>query len=173
MRLDHPLSWRPQVNFVCSKATRILNFLRCNLRNCPKNLKELSYKQFVLPVLEYTATIGDPYHQNDISKIEMMQHRAAHFVLSRPWRRNIMLVTVSAHIVAFAWAAHSTLQLRRKCTRLILMYKFLNNLLSVPLNYLLAPSLITTTRSSHDFKIMSLDLPSLDCCEYLFPKTAP
>ena len=55
VQLDHHLSWRPQINYVCSlKATRTLNFLRRNLRNC---LKELSYKQFVLPVLEYTATI--------------------------------------------------------------------------------------------------------------------
>ena len=55
-----------------------------NLRNCPKNLKELSYKQFVVPVLEYAATIWDPYHQNDINKIEIIQNRAASFVLSRP-----------------------------------------------------------------------------------------
>ena len=53
VQLDHYLSWRPQINYVCSKATRTLNFLRRNLRNCPTNLKELSYKQFVLPVLEY------------------------------------------------------------------------------------------------------------------------
>ena len=85
---DHHLSWRPQVNYVCSKVTRILNFLCRNLQNCPKNLKELSYKQFVLPVLEYAATIWDPYHHNDISKIEMIQHRAARFVLVRPWKRN-------------------------------------------------------------------------------------
>ena len=88
VQLDHHLSWRPQINYVCSKATRTLNFLHRNLRNCPKNLKELRYKQFVLPVLEYAATIWDPYHQNDISKIEMIQHRAACFVLSHPWRRN-------------------------------------------------------------------------------------
>ena len=25
IQLDHYLSWRPQVNYVCSKATRILN----------------------------------------------------------------------------------------------------------------------------------------------------
>ena len=85
MQLDHHLSWRPQINYVCNKA---LNFLHRNLRNCPKNLKELSYKQFVLPVLEYAATIWDPYRQNNISKIEMIQHRAARFELSRPWRRN-------------------------------------------------------------------------------------
>ena len=63
VQLDHHLSWRPQINYVCSKATRILNFLGHNLQNCPKNLKELGDKQFVLPVLEYAATNWDPYHQ--------------------------------------------------------------------------------------------------------------
>ena len=80
----------------------------------------------------------------------MIKHRAVHFVLSHP-----------------------TLQLRRKCTRLIIMYKLLNSLLSVPSNYLLAPSLITTTGSNHDFKLMHYQ-PSLDCYKYsLFPKTVP
>ena len=129
VQLDHHLSWRPQINYVCSKATRTLNFLRRNLRNCPRNLKEL---QFVLPVLEYAATIWDPYHQNDISKIVMIQHRAARFVLSRLWRRNPS-DSVNSLLHLLGWP---TLQLCRKCNRLILMYKLLNNLLSVPLNYL-------------------------------------
>jgi len=41
-----------------------------------------------MPVLENCAPIWDPYHQSDISKIAMIQHRAAYFVLKRPWRRN-------------------------------------------------------------------------------------
>ena len=41
---------------------------------------ELSYKQFVLPILEYTATVWDPYHLRSINKIEMIQHRAVRFV---------------------------------------------------------------------------------------------
>ena len=140
--------------YVCSKATRTLNFLHCNLQNCPKNLKELSYKQFVLPGLDYAVTIWDLYHQNDISKIEMIQHRAAPFVLSRPWRRNAS-DSVSSLLHSLGWP---TLQLRRKC--IILMCKLLKNLLSVPLNYLPAPSPITTTRSSHDLKLMHYQ-PSL------------
>ena len=31
VQLDHHLSWRPQINYVCSKAARTLNFLRRNL----------------------------------------------------------------------------------------------------------------------------------------------
>ena len=82
--IDHHLSWGPQVNHVCNKATRLIGFLQRNLRNCSR---ALSYKQFILPVLEYAAAIWDPYHLKDINKIEMIQHRAARFVLNRPWRR--------------------------------------------------------------------------------------
>ena len=28
------------------------------------DLRQLAYKQFVLPILEYCAPIWDPYHQN-------------------------------------------------------------------------------------------------------------
>ena len=72
IQIDHRLSWRPQVDYVCSKATRLIGFLQRNLRNCPRELKELSFKQFVLPVLDYGASIWDPYHYNNINKIEMI-----------------------------------------------------------------------------------------------------
>ena len=104
-----------------------------------------------------------------ISKIEMIQHRVARFVLSHPWRRNPS-DSVSSLLHSLGWP---TLQLRRKCNRLILMYKLLNNLLSVPSHYLPASSPITTTRSSHDFKLMHYQL-SLDCYKYsFFPGTVP
>ena len=79
--IDHHLSWNSQVHYVCSKAMRLTGFLQHNLRNCSKELKELSYKQFVLLILEYAATVRDPYHLCNVNKIEMIQHRAARFVL--------------------------------------------------------------------------------------------
>ena len=53
-----------------------------------KHFKEYAYKQFLLPSIEYCCAIWDPYHQNDIYKLEMIQHRAAHFVLNKPWIRH-------------------------------------------------------------------------------------
>ena len=47
------------------------------------DLRQLAYKQFVLPILEYCAPIWDLYHQKYIRQIEMVQHRAARFVLGK------------------------------------------------------------------------------------------
>ena len=87
--IDHQLSWKPHVEYVCGKAMKLIGFLNRNLHTCSKELKELSYKQFVLPVLDYASSIWDPYHQNQINKLEMIQHRAARYVLNQPWRRNV------------------------------------------------------------------------------------
>ena len=82
--IDHQLSWKPHTEYVCGKAMKLIGFLNRNLRTCSNALKELSYKQFVLPVLDYASTIWDPYHQNQIDELEMIQHRAARYVLNQP-----------------------------------------------------------------------------------------
>ena len=55
---------------------RLIRFLNRNLHACSKESKELSYKQFVLPVLDYASSIWDPYHRNQVNRLEMVQHRA-------------------------------------------------------------------------------------------------
>jgi len=69
-----------------------IGFLNRKLCTCSKELKELSYKQFVLPVLDYASSIWDPYHQNQINRLEIIYHRAAHFIMNEPWRRNVVLL---------------------------------------------------------------------------------
>jgi len=54
-----------------------IGFLNRNLYACSKTLKELSYKQFVLPILDYASSVWVPYHQGDVNKLEIVQHTAA------------------------------------------------------------------------------------------------
>ena len=54
--LDHKLSWEPHQNY---KVNRLLAFLNRNLPRANQCLREYSYKQLVLPVLDYCATIWD------------------------------------------------------------------------------------------------------------------
>jgi len=143
--IDHRLSWKPQINHVCNKATRILT-----TQNCSRPLKDLSYRQFILPVLEYAAAIWDSYHLTDINKIEMIQHRAARFVLNRPWRRN-MQDSITEMLTSLEWPP---LKLCRKCGRLTLLYKIIHNLIEIPSSYLPTLSPVTITRSNHDQKFL-------------------
>ena len=74
-------------DYTCNKANRLLGFLRRNLHSYHKHFKENAYKQFLLPFIEYCCAIWDPYHQNDVYKLEMIQHCTARFILNKPWIR--------------------------------------------------------------------------------------
>jgi len=74
-------------------------------------------------VLEYCAPIWSPYHQSDINKIEIIQHRAVHFVLKKSSRRNYQ-DSVSSML---ADLQRPLLSQRRKYARLTILYKSLNN----------------------------------------------
>ena len=97
VRLHHKLSWSPHVNHICNKANRMLGFLNRNLFHAPQNIREYTYKQLVLPyaLIDYCSAIWDPYTKNDISKLEMLQHRAAHFVMNKPWYRKYHNVSIT------------------------------------------------------------------------------
>ena len=46
-----------------SKANRTLGFLRRNMKDCTKPVKDLTYKSMIRPTMEYSSTICDPYLQ--------------------------------------------------------------------------------------------------------------
>ena len=66
------LSWEAHQNYVTNKVNRLLAFFNRNLPTHNQNLHEYSYKQLVLPVLDYCATIWDLYYQNAEHRIEML-----------------------------------------------------------------------------------------------------
>ena len=88
-------------------------------------------------MVEYSATIWDPYTKDNINKIEMVQRRAARFVTNR-WDRTD---SVTDMISVLGW---ETLEQRRRDMRLVLMYKIANGLVAVPAS----PHLRPITRSS-------------------------
>ena len=126
--LHKKLSWSPHIDYISHKANRLLGFLKRSLHNSPKYFKEYAYKQLILPSIEYCCSIWDPYQQYAIDKLEMIQHRAARFVLNRPWKRH-QRDSITDMLRELNWPS---LQDRRKYARLILMYKVVNRLLIVP-----------------------------------------
>ena len=82
----------------------------------------------------------------------MVQHRAARFVLDRPWRRH-QRDSITTMLSTLKWPA---LYECRRWARLTLLYKLLHNLLQIPECYL--PSLSTSRTSyHHNFKFTLLD----------------
>ena len=63
MCLHHIMSWQPHIDFI---------FLHRNLRNCPSKLKEYTYKQLILSILDYRSPIWDSQQHKLIHKLEMV-----------------------------------------------------------------------------------------------------
>ena len=82
MTLDDHLSWSTHVTNVASKATRMLNFLKCHLNNCSTDIKTSAYLLLVRPLMEYACVVWDPHYIVQITLLEKAQRRAARWVLS-------------------------------------------------------------------------------------------
>ena len=83
-----------------------------NLKNSSRHAKELAYKTLVRPILEYATKVWDPHHNVHILKLEMIQRKAARFVLGRFGRPD----SVSDMLRELGW---DTLDSRRKVDRLV------------------------------------------------------
>ena len=65
----------------CPKRLPILNLYRRNLHMCSKEVKNTAYNMIVRPHIEYASTCWNPYTKRNIDKLEVVQRRAARFVL--------------------------------------------------------------------------------------------
>ena len=116
VNLSSNLTWNNHINKTITKANQSLGLIKRNLKSAPEKLRETAYKSLVRPQLEYCGSIWDPYTSDNIHSLEMVQRRAARFVLKRYHNTS----SVSDMISQLGW---ETLQIRRAKTRLILMYK--------------------------------------------------
>ena len=57
------------------------SFLWRNLHFCPWELREQVYCTLVRSIIEYSASVCDPYLKKDIALLDRVQGRAAHFVV--------------------------------------------------------------------------------------------
>ena len=123
--INNTVSWDDHISNTCSKANRALVFLRRNLKISASNIKKKAYKVFVRPLLEYAASVWDPYSQKNIAKIEAVQRRVVRFVLSR--FRNTS--SVNNMLEALGWP---TLEQRCQTCGLSMLYKIQSGLAHCP-----------------------------------------
>ena len=81
--INTDLNWTHHIKNICSKANTALAFLRRTLKINSRKIKEIAYKTYVRPIVEYACTVWDPYTQRNIDRIEAIQRRAARFVLRK------------------------------------------------------------------------------------------
>ena len=135
------LGWNDHVRHITNKANKTLGSLKRNLKHCSATTKEKAYKALVWPTVEYCSSVWDCYTAKNIAQVEVVQRRAARWVLSRYNRQD----SVSDMLNCLGW---KTLQSRRTIARLCLLYKLRNNLAYVD-NAELRPVAYSSTRSSY------------------------
>ena len=83
MSIANDFRWDHHINNLITKANRTLGFLRRNLNVSNPTIKEQAYFSLIRSVMEYGSTVWNPHTETLINKIEMVQRRAARFVLHR------------------------------------------------------------------------------------------
>ena len=68
------LSWNAHIDAITKKANNT------NLSICPKEVKDTCYKTFMMPQVEYAATVWDPHTTENIKKVEAVQRKVARIV---------------------------------------------------------------------------------------------
>ena len=120
--LTSNLSWDKHVDNVAAKGNRTLGFIRRNLKECTRTVKETSYTAIVRPTIEYAATVWDPTSQSKIKALENIQRRAARFITNRTPG------CVTNMITSLGW---QSLKQRRQNSRLCMLYKIQHNLIDI------------------------------------------
>lgn len=124
--INQKLNWNQHCDYICSKANGTLGLLRRVLGDCNRDVKSKAYITLVRPKLEYASSVWNPHTKRNINQIEMVQHRAARFVLHDYSRFS----HVSPMIKQLGW---DTLEQRRLLSQLTMFYKIQQGLIGISL----------------------------------------
>ena len=118
------MKWNTHVKKTVAKGNQMLGILRRNLKNCPRNLKDLAYKSILRPKLEYASSVWDPYTAENINKLKGVQRRSARFVCNKYSRTE----SVTSMLDDLEWPP---LQQRRAESRLALFHRIVNGTVDI------------------------------------------
>ena len=152
VELQSNMSWNRHMDQTVKKANSTLGFLRRKLRVSNEETKLAAYFSMVRPILEYSSTIWSPYTKDYIHKIKMVQRRAARYVTSR-YRNTSSVTSMIEHL---EW---ESLEARRAKHQLIMLFKFIHDLVDIPANEYLTPA-SNRTRSQNSFKFRQIPTSS-------------
>ena len=165
VNISQDLKWETHIAEVSSKGNQTLGFLRRNLRKAPLKIKELAYISLVRSCIEYSSIIWDAHYQKDITSVEKIQRRAARFVTGD----FSYYSSVTKMIKDLGW---SDLAHRRRDARLTMLFKIINDLVSIkPEMYITQGSSNTRSNNNKKFRHFLASTPAFQ--NSFFPKTIP
>ena len=118
LQIADDLRWNIHITNITKKASSTLGFLRRNLQHCPIECRKIAYISMVRSILEYGATIWDPYIKKEIDQLEKIQRRGARFIKKDYKSREEGCVTKMLEELQL-----TTLEDRRRQQRLIFLHK--------------------------------------------------
>ena len=125
--MDSKLTWKEHIKITTHKANTVLVFLRRNLKPCSLYIKSKCYLGTVRPIIGYACTVWAPHTAQDINKIEMVQKERCTIFYNKYYHS----VSVSSILESLGWP---TLQARRNYLKLLLTYKILKTMITIPPN---------------------------------------
>ena len=141
--LSSDLMWNTHVRKTVSKANQTLGVLRRNLKNCPREIKDMAYKSILRPKMEYADPIWDPYTKDNIQLLEAVQRRAARFVCNKYSRYE----SVTSMLQEMEWPL---LEQRRAESRLTLFHRIVHKEVDINEHALMVQNHRSQTVSSSD-----------------------
>ncbi|XP_071479335.1 uncharacterized protein B0403.1-like [Diadema antillarum] len=144
--IETNLKWNQHISNICHKANNTLAFLRRNLRIHSTQLKTTAYQALVRPLVEHGCSVWDPYTAGCIQQLEMIQRRAARYVLNRYHNTS----SVSEMLEQLGWPS---LQKRREASRgaLTMLYKMHNSLVDINMDHHPIHPITRQTRTVHPY----------------------
>ena len=137
------LSWNSHIDNITSKANQKLGFLRRNLNVSSRQTKTNAYNTLVRPSLEYASSVWNPHTERNISKLDMVQRRAARYVTHR-YRQTS---SVNDMLSELDWRS---LQNRRIDNCLVMFYKIVHAQVAIDASSHLIPMMSTRSlRQNH------------------------
>ena len=161
--IDSKLSFNSHIDSVCKKANGTRAFLNRNLSSCSRHVRDLTYKTYVRPQLEYASTVWDPSTRKNVNQLEQVQRHAARYVTGNYDTNS----SVTAMLRDLEWP---TLEQRRHHSRLIMMYKNFNRLVGIDL-----PASLTRTNANtrgHSSRILEYSCSCNAYASSFYPRTS-
>jgi len=152
------LSWSEHIINITNKANSIRALLQRNLSRCQPSVKAATY---VCPILEYASTIWSPHLACDMNTIKMAQRQSTRFV-QNDFRRTS---SVTRMLNNLQWPTSET---RRHHVKVLMLYKILNNIITVPHDHLTRSALPTR---GHDYRFIQLTERKNTYVNSFFPST--